>query len=270
MDQQYENLRFNLSAREHRYGEGVFLVQDPYLLTRLARLCSPQCIQPEINRLIGEMYRSLGQYVASCELPRTKVEIPTRMQASHPEGVYSGEVLSRDTSVVFVGLARAGTLPAIQMFETFSSLLNPSKVRVDHIFMNRAIDEQQHVTGAAIHASKVGGPIDGSIVILPDPMGATGNSMCNVIDLYKKTVVGKPKRWISLNLIVTPEFIRKMKSTHPEVAIYALRLDRGFSSKRALASLPGEYWDEEKGLNDHQYIVPGGGGFGEISSNSFV
>jgi uracil phosphoribosyltransferase len=91
-----------------------------------------------------------------------------------------------------------------------------------------------------------------------------------VVAQYKKNVPGKPIKWISMNLIITPEYIRKISHDHPEVVIYALRLDRGFSSKRALASLPGQYWDEERGLNDMQYIVPGGGGFGELSSNSWV
>jgi uracil phosphoribosyltransferase len=37
-----------------------------------------------------------------------------------------------------------------------------------------------------------------------------------------------------------------------------------------LANIPGTFWDEERGLNEKQYIVPGGGGFGEIMNNSFV
>ena len=36
------------------------------------------------------------------------------------------------------------------------------------------------------------------------------------------------------------------------------------------ATTPGERWDEESGLSDVQYILPGGGGFGEIMNNSFV
>jgi len=39
---------------------------------------------------------------------------------------------------------------------------------------------------------------------------------------------------------------------------------------RPKAAVPGEFPDREKGLNEHGYIVPGGGGFGEIMNNSFV
>jgi len=70
--------------------------------------------------------------------------------------------------------------------------------------------------------------------------------------------------------MITPEYIRNVLQAHPDVAVYALRLDRGLSSERALASKPGQYWDEERGLNDRQYIVPGAGGVGELLNNSWV
>lgn len=271
MDQQYNRVEFTKNERSHLYGEQVHLVSDPVCMSRLARLCSPECVQPEINRLVGSLYHTLGHYVANRELPRRSAEIPTRMASAHPqEGVYRGEVIDRNTLVVFVDLARAGMLPSIQAFEMYSALLNPANVRVDHIFINRSTDDAKRVTGAPIHASKIGGPVDDAMIIIPDPMGATGNSMSNVITHYKQEVSGKPRKWIALNLIVTPEYIRKLKTDHPEVHIYAFRLDRGFSSKRAMESTPGKYWEEEKGLNEHQYIVPGGGGFGEIISNAFV
>ena len=57
---------------------------------------------------------------------------------------------------------------------------------------------------------------------------------------------------------------------HPEVVVYALRLDRGLSAPDVLETVPGVRWDEERGLDDRQYIVPGGGGFGEVLNNAFV
>ena len=52
--------------------------------------------------------------------------------------------------------------------------------------------------------------------------------------------------------------------------IYAIRVDRGLSEKSILSSDLGEHWDQEKGLNQNQYVVLGGCGFGEIMNNSFV
>ena len=61
-----------------------------------------------------------------------------------------------------------------------------------------------------------------------------------------------------------------MHAKHPDLIVYAIRLDRGLSSEKVLASVPGTFWNEEKGLNDQNYIVPGGGGFGEIMNNAYV
>ena len=112
--------------------------------------------------------------------------------------------------------------------------------------------------------------MDNAILLIPDPMGATGSSICEVIDHYKKNVPGTISKIVAAHLIITPEYIRKVHEQHPEVIVYAARLDRGFSSERALDAIPGEFWDEEKGLNDSQYIVPGAGGVGELINNSFV
>ena len=49
-----------------------------------------------------------------------------------------------------------------------------------------------------------------------------------------------------------------------------LRIDRGLSTTVALKSEPGSLPAEEKGLNSHQYIVPGAGGVGEILNNAWV
>ena len=60
-----------------------------------------------------------------------------------------------------------------------------------------------------------------------------------------------------------------MKTDHPELIVYALRVDRGASSPSALASIPGTLWAEESGLTDNQYIIPGAGGLGELMNNSY-
>jgi uracil phosphoribosyltransferase len=73
-----------------------------------------------------------------------------------------------------------------------------------------------------------------------------------------------------VHLIITPEYLRHVRARHPDVIVYALRLDRGLSPADVLATVPGERWADERGLTDHHYIVPGGGGLGEIINNSFV
>jgi uracil phosphoribosyltransferase len=124
--------------------------------------------------------------------------------------------------------------------------------------------------GAGIGGMKIGGDVDGAFLLFPDPMGATGGSLSTAIETYKTKVPGTPRRIINLHLIVTPEYLRTMTKAHPDVQVYCLRLDRGLSAPEVLETVPGTRWDEERGLDDHQYIVPGGGGFGEIMNNAFV
>ena len=67
-----------------------------------------------------------------------------------------------------------------------------------------------------------------------------------------------------------PEPVMRVASS---VAAALLAVERGASIVRVhdvLQTVPGTYWDRERGLTDHQYIVPGGGGLGEVLNNSFV
>ena len=255
---------------EHRYGERVHLVSRPYLLSQLATLCRPETVQPQINTLVESCYRHLLGHVFDREFPRAVRSIDTRMRATDPEGVYEGVTIDPAARAVSVNIARAGTLPSHVCYHMMNELLDPAGLRQDHLIMNRVTDDEGQVTGAGIHGSKIGGPIDDAIVIFPDPMGATGSSLIQAIDHYKESVPGTPAKILNVHLIVTPNYIRAMQDAHPEVVIYAIRLDRGASDPKTLETLPGEQWDRENGLNDKQYIVPGGGGFGEILNNSYV
>jgi uracil phosphoribosyltransferase len=68
---------------------------------------------------------------------------------------------------------------------------------------------------------------------------------------------------------VTPEYLKKVTRECPDLHVFALRLDRGLSPLHVLKEEPGKLWDQEAGLNDIQYIVPGAGGLGEILNNSY-
>jgi uracil phosphoribosyltransferase len=126
------------------------------------------------------------------------------------------------------------------------------------------------VTGATWHDAKIGRDVDGRTVLLPDPMGATGTSMISALDHYKTRLDGRPARCIAMHLIVTPEYLRNVLRAHADTIVYALRVDRGLSAADVLATVPGTRWDEERGLDDRQYIVPGAGGVGEILNNAWV
>jgi uracil phosphoribosyltransferase len=255
---------------EHRYGPSVHVLADPLALNLLARLCHRETYQPEVNRLVSELYRSLLHAVIAAEFPRRQLTVETRMIEHTPHGVWRGEAVATRTPAVCVALARAGLLPSQVAFDFLNQILDPQRVRQDHLSLGRTTDAAGRVTGAGLHASKIGGSIDGAHVLIPDPMGATGSTVTKVLDHYASEARGTPAKWIAVHLIITPEYVRHVRSRHPDVTVYALRLDRGLSPPEVLAAIPGERWDEERGLTDHHYIVPGAGGLGEIMNNAFV
>lgn len=267
-DSAYQQLPRTLSEIDHRYGERVHLLNDVAALTMVSRIGHPDSTQPAVNRMLGRCYDRLFLAAVNCVFPWVDAAVPTRMNASVPDAAYRGPIVDPSCRVVLVGLARAGTLPAYQGFELLHDLCAPSGLRVDHVSMQRRTDDEGRVIGVDIGGSKFGGDVEGAIVLLPDPMGATGGSMCDAIDLVK-ALPGTPRAIIGLHLIVTPEFVRRVTRTHPYTHIFALRLDRGTSSEEVLACPPGQT-EEETGCNEIQYIVPGAGGVGELINNSYA
>ena len=269
-DTLYADIPFTLSELPHRYGAAVHLVSNPFLLSQLATLCAKGTVQPQINRLVALLYTDLIKTVINAEFPRKSVTIPTRMIDSTPQALYQGQVIDPHVRAVTVNIARAGTLPSQVAYDLLNVTLEPELVRQDHIIMSRMLDEAETVVGSSIGGAKIGGDVDDAFVLFPDPMGATGGSLSTAISMYKNKVPGKPRRILLLNLIVTPEFLRRISREHPDVVVYALRLDRGLSPPEVFGTVPGELWEKERGLDDRQYIVPGGGGFGEIMNNAYV
>lgn len=251
------------------YGSQVHLLDDAHLLTLVARIGAPTTGPRDLPRLIRRLYDHLAGHVLAREFPAVTADVATRMAASEPRGVYRGKVLDPRTKVVIVAVVRAGVLPAETCFETFAEVLTPEHVRIDFVNMSRAVDARGHVVGAEMAGSKIGGDVDKAIVVIPDPMAATGSTVCHVLDHYRRAVAGTPAKVISLPMIVTPECLLRLRREHPTVITYAARLDRGLSPEHVLRAVPGAHADLERGLNDKQYIIPGAGGMGEVLTNSF-
>ena len=266
----YENVPFRRSEIDHRYGPNVHVLSNPYLLSALARLFARETVQPDVNRLVRDVYARLLTEVMNAEFPRVLADVPTRMIDVTPAGTFHGEVLDRSTRAVTVNIARAGAVPSQTVYDLLNDALEPHRVRQDHLVMSRTLGADERVVGAGVAGMKIGGDVEGAFLLFPDPMGATGSSLAEAIATYGREVPGTPRRIVNLHLIVTPEYLRRMTTRHPEVVVYAVRLDRGLSPPDVLESVPGARWDEERGLTDRQYIVPGGGGFGEIMNNASV
>ena len=145
-----------------------------------------------------------------------------------PLGPAEGRVVRTD--VVVVPVLRAG----LSMLEPVLTLV-PS-ARVGHIGLQR--DESTAV--ASRYYSKLPPDIGESLVLMVDPMLATGGSAAAAIDLVK--VAGA--RTIALVCIISaPEGIALVQQKHPDIEIYTPVVDRE--------------------LNAHKFIVPGLGDFGD-------
>jgi len=253
----------------HLYGPDVVVLDDPFLSTLLARIGSPQSGTAELPSLVRTAYQRLLQEVLAHEFPRRPQRTATRMTASEPRAFVQADLLCQETRLVLCAVIRAGILPAQACYELATSVLPPANVRLDFLNMSRVTDGEHHVTGVRLDGSKLGGPVDDALVVIPDPMGATGGTVCRAVDVYRE-LGGQPRTIVAAHLMVTPEAIARVTGAHPGVRIYAARVDRGLSTSKALASAPGTHPSEERGLNDVQYIVPGAGGMGELLTNSWV
>jgi len=255
---------------KHKYGKNYHILSDTFLTTILALLSTPRVKQPFLTHLMRILYHGLLSQVIENEFPRKKQTVKTRMYKMHKQAVLRGDMIDFGGKVISVNFARAGIVPSQLCYEFLNDFFNPSHVRQDHLYIQRMTDVKGSVTGSHVGGYKIGGPINKTIMLIPDPMGATGGSICEGLNLYREKIPGKALKWIALHIIVTPEYLMRVKKEHPNLIVYALRLDRGLSSAKVLQSIPGTHWSQEKGLNKSQYIVPGAGGLGELLNNSFV
>jgi uracil phosphoribosyltransferase len=156
-------------------------------------------------------------------------DVPTKnITVETPLGPAPGRRIGSDVVVVPVLRAGLGMLDAVLE-------LVPG-ARVGHIGLQR--DEMTAI--ASQYYSKLPAGLDASYVLIIDPMLATGGSAVAALDLLQKAGA----RIIRMICIVAaPEGVALVERHHPDVAIYTPVID-------------------EK-LNDHKYIVPGLGDFGD-------
>jgi len=139
-----------------------------------------------------------------------------------------GYTLAED--IVIVPVLRAG----LGLVEGFLDLLPEAKV--GHVGLYRNEETLEPVD----YYSKFPRKLDRSLVLLLDPMLATGGSGAAAISFLKKKGA---RRIRFVSLLAAPEGVRKISSLHPDVRIFSTVLDRK--------------------LNTHGYILPGLGDAGD-------
>jgi len=135
-----------------------------------------------------------------------------------------------ETDVVVVPVLRAG----LGMLDAVLSVV--PHARVGHIGLQR--DETTAV--ASQYYAKFPDGLDASMVVLVDPMLATGGSAVAALQLLASRGA---RRMLLLCIVAAPEGIREVETHFPDVQIYTPAIDSH--------------------LNEHKFIVPGLGDFGD-------
>ena len=198
------------------------LIDHPLITHKLTIMRNKKTGSKDFRELLNEI-AMLMAYELTRDLPTEDIEIETPLCKMKAKKI-SGKKLA------IVPILRAG----IGMVDGILALVPVAKV--GHIGLYR--DPETHLP--VEYYSKFPQDIEDRIVILVDPMLATGGSACDALDILKKRGCRNIR---FMALVAAPEGVAKVQEAHPDVDIYVAALDEC--------------------LNDHAYIVPGLGDAGD-------
>ena|SRR3989440_1390772 len=200
----------------------LHVVDHPLIKHKLTHLRNHDTTTDTFRRLVKELSQMLA-YEVTRDLPTENVTIRT------PLAEIASPMISGKKQCV-VSILRAGNGMLDGMLELLPA------ARVGHIGLYRDPATLEPVE----YYFKVPEDIAERIVIVVDPMLATGNSAVAAINRLKEHGVTTVKL---VCLLAAPEGVRAMLERHPDVPITVAALDDH--------------------LNDHGYIVPGLGDAGD-------
>ncbi len=198
------------------------LIDHPLIQHKLTIMRRVGTSSKDFRQLLDEISMLMG-YEVTRDLPLEDVEIETPVARATMKKI-AGKKMA------IVPILRAG----LGMVDGLLSLVPVA--RVGHIGLYRDPDTHNPVE----YYCKLPADISKRLVIVVDPMLATGGSASDAIRMLKN------KGCTSIRLmclVAAPEGVKKVQDDHPDVDIYSAALD-------------------EK-LNDHAYIVPGLGDAGD-------
>ena len=203
--------------------DNVVIFDHPLIRHKIAILRDERTSMKEFRELVEEIttlmtYESLKEGV-----PTTTVQVKTPLETCEQEVV-------KDNSIVIVPILRAGLGMVNGIHVLFPS------ARVGHIGMYRDEETLEPQT----YYCKLPDGIEDKLVLVVDPMLATGGSACDAIKLLKD----RGCKYIKFMAIIgSPEGVSRVAEEHPDVDVYVSTLDRC--------------------LNEHGYILPGLGDAGD-------
>lgn len=187
----------------------VYINKHPLVQHKISILRDKNTGTNEFRSLVGEIAMLMG-YEALNDLPTEEVEVETPLEKCMTEMI-SGRKMA------IVPILRAG----LGMVDGILQLVPASKV--GHIGLYR--DEETHTP--VEYYCKLPNPIEERIIVVTDPMLATGGSAIDAISQIKKHG-GKKIKFMCI--IAAPEGLNALEEAHPDVQIYVGHLDRQLNS----------------------------------------
>lgn len=200
----------------------LHVVDHPLITHKLSIMRNKKTGSKDFRELLEEIAMLMG-YELTRDLPLEDVSIETPLTKMTAKMI-SGKKLA------IVPILRAG----LGMVDGLLSLIPVAKV--GHIGLYRDPDTHLPVE----YYCKLPPDINDRIVILVDPMLATGGSAVDALTKLKEHGCTHIR---FMCLVAAPEGVKKVQEAHPDVDIYAAALDDH--------------------LNEHAYIVPGLGDAGD-------
>ena len=199
----------------------VHIIDHPLVQHKLSIMRDKQTSTNKFRQLLQEISMLMG-YEVTRDFPLMYEEIETPLQTMNAPKIAGKKV-------VIAPILRAG----LGMVDGLLSLI-PS-ARVGHIGLYR--DEETckpvfYYYKMPEHKER--------LVIVTDPMLATGGSACDAIDRLKKDGFHHIRL---MCLVASPQGVKAVRDNHPDVDIYLAALDEG--------------------LNERNYILPGLGDAGD-------
>lgn len=200
----------------------LHVIDHPMIMHKLTLMRDKDTGAKDFRQLLNEISMLMG-YEITRDLPTEDVAIETPVARMAAKKI-SGKKLA------IVPILRAG----LGMVDGLLSLIPVAKV--GHIGLYRDPDTHTPVE----YYCKMPPDISERIVILADPMLATGGSAADAITMLKKRGCTNIKL---MCLVGAPEGAKAVMQQHPDVDIYIAAMDER--------------------LNEHKYIIPGLGDAGD-------
>ena len=193
----------------------LHIIDHPLVLHKLSIMRDKRTSTMKFRKLLKEISMFMG-YEVTRDFPLEYEEIETPLQKMNAPKIAGKKV-------VIAPILRAG----LGMVEGLTALV-PS-AHIGHIGMYR--DEETCLP--VFYYYKMPADKD-RLVIVTDPMLATGGSACDAIARLKKDGYKSVRL---MCLVASPQGVKAVQDMHPDVDIYLASLDEGLNAKNYI--LPG-------------------------------